>query len=122
VNFGSNNPFRNRTSSSPSLVAPDKTSPRPLSTNPFLDDFEEAASAAAPSGQMSSPVKSPADKELTGHTAELFVCDLDQFPYFKRAWEADVLLLTTGEPLTRPTKTFISSATTCPTARECPSR
>ncbi|PGH18085.1 hypothetical protein AJ79_00713 [Helicocarpus griseus UAMH5409] len=73
VNLGSNNPFRNR-ASSPSVASPTSplSRPRPVSTNPFLDDSEAFAPLSAPAGSMSPQKASPAEPQFTGHTAELF--------------------------------------------------
>lgn len=127
VNLGSNNPFRNRTSSSPSLTAPDRISPRPLSTNPFLDDFEAAMSAGPAGAEASSPVKSPVKEkeDPTAGTTDLFVCYSTTPLLFDWRNGADVFLA--GEPVAgqqaeTATAATARPATTRPASGECPAR
>ncbi|KAK2743674.1 hypothetical protein FQN57_004783 [Myotisia sp. PD_48] len=71
VTLGSNNPFRNRASTA--LLSPDIRPPRPLSTNPFLDNTQPPMSPQSNhSGEMSPRKNNAPEPELTGHTAELF--------------------------------------------------
>ncbi|PGH20390.1 hypothetical protein AJ80_03535 [Polytolypa hystricis UAMH7299] len=74
VNLGSNNPFRNLATSPTSLSppSPGPRPPRPLSTNPFLDDSESLSLHSAIGANMSPNKPSPGEPPLTGHALELF--------------------------------------------------
>ncbi|EER26402.1 hypothetical protein CPC735_005740 [Coccidioides posadasii C735 delta SOWgp] len=73
VPLGSNNPFRNRTSSPPDgLLAAPASRPRPVSTNPFLDDSEALALQALGAGNMSPTKSSKQDSDVAEHASRLF--------------------------------------------------
>ncbi|EEP82685.1 predicted protein [Uncinocarpus reesii 1704] len=69
VPLGSNNPFRNRTSSA-SLLATPTGRPRPVSTNPFLDESEALALQSA--GNMSPTKTSKLDPDVVDRASRLF--------------------------------------------------
>ncbi|KAJ5161295.1 hypothetical protein N7492_006687 [Penicillium capsulatum] len=77
VNFGSNNPFRNRAlspSAGSATGSSASTRPeRPRSTNPFLDDSEALSPQSAPGLTSGTTMISPSDKpDMTNHTRDLF--------------------------------------------------
>lgn len=73
-NFGSNNPFRNRTLSPSNASATSARPERPRSTNPFLDDNEAVSPQSAPGLSTGATMFSPTEKQdLTGNTRDLFV-------------------------------------------------
>ncbi|KAJ5106043.1 hypothetical protein NUU61_003390 [Penicillium alfredii] len=73
VNFGSNNPFRNR-ALSPSVGSTTNSRPeRPRSTNPFLDDTEAMSPQSAPGLSTGATMFSPIEKpDMTNNTRDLF--------------------------------------------------
>ncbi|KAI2786214.1 hypothetical protein POX_g08596 [Penicillium oxalicum] len=73
-NFGSNNPFRNRTLSPSTGSTSVNTRPeRPRSTNPFLDDSEALSPYSAPGMAGGANIFPPAEKrDMTTNTRELF--------------------------------------------------
>ncbi|KAG8534038.1 uncharacterized protein KY384_000881 [Bacidia gigantensis] len=91
--LSSNNPFRNRTTSPTNSIAqspvtaafnlPNTAPERPTSRNPFLDQSEKKDDTVV-NVRPTSPLRestsmatrmSPSKPLMTGHTAELFVCD-----------------------------------------------
>ncbi|KAJ5153484.1 uncharacterized protein N7482_009962 [Penicillium canariense] len=73
-NFGSNNPFRNRTLSPTVGSTTASTRPeRPRSTNPFLDDAEALSPQSAPGLSTGATMFSPTEKQdMTSNTRDLF--------------------------------------------------